>query len=234
MPNFRPRISILTALLLMTIVGMAIPLIQLWREVGPLRADNNRLNEERGTLVIGDRSQLHAIQIPARFAGEGLTSFRIYVPPGQQYVAFVQVNGVPKTGVPKIRGKLSDYNSVLGGGSGLLYSRLEPGEQVLSIKTVRRGGKADIALVVGDPRASPIDASAQTPKDRWPTVVPETYSVYGGQEQRETLTTNGSEALAIKRYRTEGVSRDSLNDSWVTPEPDYPLDGYIRWVERTK
>ena len=35
MPRFRPRISILTALLLTTIVGMAIVLVQLWKEVEP-------------------------------------------------------------------------------------------------------------------------------------------------------------------------------------------------------
>src|SRR6186713_5182 len=101
--RFRPRISILTTLLLMTILGLALVVAQLWREVGPLRAANKRLNEERGTLVMGDREKLHAIEIPARFAGECLTSFRIYVPPEQTYVAYVCVNDVPKTGVPADR-----------------------------------------------------------------------------------------------------------------------------------
>ena len=83
--RLRPRISLLAALLLMTVVGMAIVIVQLWLEVGPLRAENKRLNEERGTLVIGDPSQLHAIRIPARFAGEGRQSYRVYVPPGRTY-----------------------------------------------------------------------------------------------------------------------------------------------------
>src|SRR4051812_252002 len=92
----RPRFSLLTVLLLMTITGMGISIRQLWREVGPLRADNKRLTEERGMLVIRDPNRLHAIEIPARFAGEGRQSFRVYVPPGQTYLAFVQVNDIPK------------------------------------------------------------------------------------------------------------------------------------------
>jgi len=72
---------------------MSIVIASLWREVGPLRAANKRSKEERGTLVITDPAKVHAIEIPARFAGEGRQSFRVYVPPGKKYRAFVQVNG---------------------------------------------------------------------------------------------------------------------------------------------
>jgi hypothetical protein len=47
--NLRPRISILTALLLMTILGMAIVIWQLWHKVGPLQTEVKQLREERGT-----------------------------------------------------------------------------------------------------------------------------------------------------------------------------------------
>ncbi|MCI0492400.1 MAG: hypothetical protein L0Z07_05650, partial [Planctomycetes bacterium] len=55
--RFRPRFTLLTLLLLMTIVAMAIAMIQLWREVGPLRADNRRLRQEFGYLSIRDENK---------------------------------------------------------------------------------------------------------------------------------------------------------------------------------
>jgi hypothetical protein len=39
MPRFRRRISLLAGLLLMTITGMALVIVQLSREIGPLRAE---------------------------------------------------------------------------------------------------------------------------------------------------------------------------------------------------
>src|SRR4051794_1847310 len=99
--RWRPRFSLLSALLLMTIVGLSIVVVQLWREVGPLRAETKRLNEERGTLVIGDATKLHAIKIPTRFAGKDRVSYRVHVPAGKSYFAFAQVNNVPKAGLPE-------------------------------------------------------------------------------------------------------------------------------------
>lgn len=230
MPRFRPRISLLSALLLITIVSLTIVIVKLWREVGPLRAENKRLNEERGTLVIGDANKLHAIKVPTRFAGERRQSFRVYVPPGQSYIAFVQVNKIPKEGLPKWT-KLPDQAAILGGSQGQLFGRLRPGEHVVTVWTTRRGGRADIALIVDG-----LDASANTSKDGWPTVVPETYTVFGGGVDRETIATEGKEPLVLLRQRILGVARESVNVSYgtptPTPEPDFRLDGVLFWVER--
>lgn len=233
MPNFRPRISVLSALLLTTIVSMALVIAHLWHEVVPLRADNKRLNEERGTLVLGDRSKLHAIEIPARFAGECLTSFRIYVPPDQKFAARLFVNNIPKTGLPEHE-NLGHSVGILGGSDGKLCAGLEPGERVVTVKTVEWRGKSDISLELGDFRNNPLEADAQTPKDRWPTIVPDTYTIYGDHEVRESLVANGSEPLVLKRYRIEQAAHETDMHSWVTPEPDYALDGFILWVERIK
>ena len=226
MPTLRPRISILTALLLTTIVAMTITLVQFWREVAPLRSENKRLNEERGTLVIGDPSQLHAIRIPSRFAGEGRQSFRVFVPPRQTYMAFVHVNSVPKAGLPEPK-NFPDRAMILGSFQGRLFGRLGPGEHQVTIKTVHRGGTADIALIIDS-----LDASANTPKDRWPTVVPETYSVFGDGVGEHTVANDGTTPFVLLRTRIQGVSRESLNVSYTTPEPDYPLDGMMLWLER--
>ena len=81
----RPRFSLFTLLLVMTVVALTITVILLWREVGPLRAENKRLNEERGTLMLRDRSTFQAIRIPSRFTGEGRESYRVFVPEDSLY-----------------------------------------------------------------------------------------------------------------------------------------------------
>jgi hypothetical protein len=43
MPGFRPRISLSFALLLMTIAGMAVVIVQLWCEIEPSRQELKRL-----------------------------------------------------------------------------------------------------------------------------------------------------------------------------------------------
>jgi hypothetical protein len=232
--SWRPRFSLLTVLLLMTIAGMGISLRQLWHEVGPLRADNKRISEERGTLVIRDPNQLHAIEIPARYAGEGRQSFRVFVPPGQTYLAFVQVNEISKVGLPAWS-KLHDYMTILGGGQGKMHARLDPGEHVVTIKTTLRDGRADIVLMVGT--GSPkdfLDVSANTPRDRWPTTTPETYTVFGGGVGASTVPAEGTEPLVLLRQRIFGVAGVTQIHSYSIPipEPDYPLDGVLLWLER--
>jgi hypothetical protein len=96
-----PRFSLLTLLFLTAIAALSITVIVLWREVGPLRAENKRLHEERGTLMVDDPTRLHAIKIPSRFAGEGRESYRIFVPKDSLYWAFVAVNDIPKERLPR-------------------------------------------------------------------------------------------------------------------------------------
>ena len=82
MPRFRPRISLLSALLLMTIVGMCIVIVQLWREVVPLREEVRSYRNELGFLTIDDRTRIHGIQVPTREDG---WKWRVYFPPGGDY-----------------------------------------------------------------------------------------------------------------------------------------------------
>jgi hypothetical protein len=232
MPSFRPRISILTALLLMTIVCMAIVVTHLWREVGALRAENKRLNEERGTLVISDPNLLHAIRIPDRFAGDDRTSFRIYVPKGQRYVEFAQANDIPKSGLPKR--KLDPKRAKLvGNAQGQLFASLDEGEHVVTILTTHNGRTADISISASltSPRIT-LDAAANTKKDVWPTVEPDAYSVFGDGVKSTTITAKANEPLVLTRYRIE---EREANPKVITTlhwsEPEYLLDGFMLWLE---
>jgi hypothetical protein len=100
----RPRISLLSAFLLMTIVGMAIVIIQLWRELGPLRDEVHRLRNEMGVLVVDDPTKIHAIQVNTR--DELTWKWRVWIPPGRKCVIRAFSDGIPKKGFPQQGGSL--------------------------------------------------------------------------------------------------------------------------------
>ena len=85
MRPYRPRISILTALLLMTILGMAIVIVQLWREVGPLRAEVRQLRIESGRLTIDDPDKIHAMAVHSADTESKSWKWRMYLPAGHKY-----------------------------------------------------------------------------------------------------------------------------------------------------
>lgn len=93
----RPRLSVLGLLTIIALAALSITVWMQWRELEPLLAANKKLNEERGTLVVEDHTRVNAIKIPDRFAGEGRTSYRVFVPEGLIYWVFCMVNDVPKT-----------------------------------------------------------------------------------------------------------------------------------------
>jgi hypothetical protein len=109
-----PRFSLLTLLLFMVTAALTLTTVLLVREVRPLRVENKRLNEERGTLMIADRSTLQAIRIPDQLAGEGRESFRVFIPADSLYWVFLIVNEVPKSGYPTLESYPKPY-STLGG-----------------------------------------------------------------------------------------------------------------------
>lgn len=96
MPRFRPRISILNALLLMTIVAMAIVIVQLWREIGPMRRQLQELRVEVGSLDVDDDSQIHAVSV--KEAGSFRWNWRIWLPKGRDYWIHAS-HSVPEKGV---------------------------------------------------------------------------------------------------------------------------------------
>lgn len=225
--SWRPRFSLLGLLALITIVALAITVTLQWRELKPLRAENKRLNEERGTLVIADRSQVHAIKIPGRFAGEGRDSYRVFVPAGKRYWVFAVVNEIPKDGYPELK-RFPDGTGTLGSGTDLpLFGRLDPGEHIVTIRTLRRGPeRADIQLIVDH-----LDATANTPPKRWPSVTPDTYSVFGEGVKSVTALVNAAGKLVLLRRRVQAVAETEIYNSFATVEPDYPLDGVMAWIE---
>lgn len=87
--------SLLTALLLMTIVGMGIVIVQLWREVGPMRREVVALRSQVGVLTIDDDKQIQVVQV--REPGGFRWNWRIWLPKGHDYW-FCASRSVPDKG----------------------------------------------------------------------------------------------------------------------------------------
>jgi hypothetical protein len=101
--NWRPRFSLLSALLLMTVAGLAIIVVRLWREVGPLRAEVAQLRNETGRLSVGDPTRVHAIEVRTR--EPLLWKWRVWVPEGQKNVlARYYFGKIPSSGIPAASG----------------------------------------------------------------------------------------------------------------------------------
>ena len=118
----RPRISLLTALLLTTIVGLTIVVALFWREIGPLRTEVRLLRNETGRLLVEDVDDIYAVALRPLAPGEtGAWSWRVYLPPGQSYRV--------RAGVAPKLDKLPIPTVAVGD----MESLLEPGEHVLRI-----------------------------------------------------------------------------------------------------
>jgi hypothetical protein len=226
-----PRFSLLTLLLFVVIAALTLTTVSLVREVRPLRAENNRLNEERGTLMIADRSKLQAIRIPDQIAGEGRESFRVYVPADSLYWVFLIVNEVPKSGYPTLESYPKPY-STLGGSTSPVFGRLEPGEHVLTIREDRRNAEHMRMQLIVDG----LDVTANNSSDRWPTRTPETYTVFEEGVERVTTPADRSGRLVLQRRRIAETSpvNTNIHVSYVVTErePEQALDGVMMWIER--
>lgn len=105
MPRFRPRISLLSAILLTTIVALAIGIAQIWREVGPLRAEVRRLRDEVGALSVADPTKPCAIRV--RTTDEFTWKWRLWIPEGRSYVLKHASDKIPKQGLAQSTGSIT-------------------------------------------------------------------------------------------------------------------------------
>lgn len=92
--SWRPRFSLLTSLLLMSIVGLLLVVAQLWQEIRPLRAEVRRLRTEQGQLRIDDPSKVYVIEGVSY--EENAWVWRIYLPPGREYSLCFCSGNVPR------------------------------------------------------------------------------------------------------------------------------------------
>jgi hypothetical protein len=88
----------------MTIAGMAIVIVGLWREVGPLRDEVRRLRDEVGVISVDDPERIHAIRIDT--GGDLLWKWRVWLPENRVYVLRSHGDKVPKEAYPNEGGSI--------------------------------------------------------------------------------------------------------------------------------
>ena len=84
----------------MALVACGITIWQLWREVGPLRAEVRRLRDEVGELIVDDPTKIHAIEV--RQKDELTWRWRLWIPAGRTYVLRAVGEDIPKPIFPKV------------------------------------------------------------------------------------------------------------------------------------
>ena len=208
MPNLRPRISILTSLLLMTIVGMAIVIVQLWREVAPMRAELSALRDETGRLSIDDPTQVHAIEVRT---GEALLwKWRVWVPEGQTVVVGTYWGKIPSSGMPPASGSL----------------HLKAGENWITLHAhASPSGNSWSALL--ESGANSVGVSIPEP-DRW-WQWPTTSSTTNGVGTTTTVAKEGEPIILLKRMQASPTSNPSK-----LSQPTATTSGFLIWLEQTK
>src|SRR5690349_20577615 len=118
--RIRFRISLLTALLLTTIVGIAVVIAQLWREIGPLRMEVRNLRTQTGQLTFDDPLKIHALAIREVDADYKSWKWRLYLQKDRKYYLHVACGQIDEKTFPK-----------WGEGGGGSTTRLESGEQII-------------------------------------------------------------------------------------------------------
>ena len=200
----RPRISILTAILLTTIVAMSIVIAQFWREIGPLRAEVRSLRNETGRLSIADPTKLYSIEV--RTQVERAWKWRVWVPQGETAMVHVQWGKVPKAGVPPSSGSI----------------QLESGEHWITLAAAfdpkSNYWTSQLATETGSV------GSMIQPDEHWfdfrqCAAVSDGVSTYSAEAKP------GQNVFVLKRYRAAPVS-SSANI------PADPTPGFIIWLDR--
>jgi hypothetical protein len=122
----RPRFSILTALLVLTIVALTVTVWRQNSEVSPLRQEVRRLRQELGHLTIDDENKIYAIRVAADDLD--VNRYRIYLPKNRKFVLCSRIHTIPGR---KPRQSRNDWLASLGGSGGT--STIDSGEFTIDV-----------------------------------------------------------------------------------------------------
>jgi hypothetical protein len=224
MPRFRPRISLLSALLLMTIAGMSIVIVQLWRELVPLRQEVRGYRTELGFLTIDDPTRVHGVQVPTREEG---WKWRVYFPPGSDYMLHCYTGMIP-AGVESSQRR--DFSSMNLGPGGFLTSMGGNFEEEAVIEA--RFKQADGTWTLQTSVNGGAWSDMQLDKD---------FAAYlangrGGAfwtsnlNQKGQTTFSADERVFLLKRRKPEVTE--VQGGILSREPDGPADGVALWIEQ--
>jgi hypothetical protein len=202
----RPRISLLSALLLMTILGMAIVIVQLWREIRPMRTELRALRDEVGRLSIDDETKVHAIAV--RTSDDLTWKWRVWVPQAMNVNLHYRFGQVPKTGVPPAQGG----------------SSLGPGEHWIELKASRDRSGKNWSASLSTPGGGV--STSISPEDHW-FDWGSMASTGDGVGTSTKIMDDDKSVFVLNRMRTAPV-----NSSAKVEKMEGPTAGFIIWLER--
>jgi hypothetical protein len=209
-PRWRPRFSLFSALLLITIAGMAIVIVRQWRELGPMRAELRKLRDEVGALTIDDESKIHAIRMTNYVVPEGtqMWKWRVWVPEGESVVVRFRWGDVPRNGVP------------LGQGA----SSLVAGENIVTMTAAKSpDGKAWLAGLSTPTRGISMPVDPDSHFFDW------TQMVSTGEKVGTTTKVFGDDSDIFVLERCRAGQYDDVKEFLKVSEP---TAGFIIWLER--
>lgn len=134
--SLRPRFSILTALLVLTIVALAVTVWRQNSEVSPLRQEVRRLRQELGHLTIDDENKIYAIQVPS--ADSDTKRFRVYLPKNRKFVLCSRIHTIPGK---KLGHSRQEWFATLGGSGST--ATIDSGEFTIDVYVKRSDEKPD-------------------------------------------------------------------------------------------
>lgn len=232
MSRFRPRVSLLTAFLLTTIVGLSLAVVLLWYEVEPLRQEVRRLRTEFGYLSIDDPTKAYGIAVPT--SEENTWRWRVYLPPGNKYTLYERSGHLPNAwsdrGIAWIESVKS--NSVGTSSSGDSWI----GELTLDVKFHENEGKWLSQTTIRKRDASSSSTGASTtsvyqPSGDW-------LSERRGRQSSSSLNDRmqkefESHQPILLLHLQRQVIQELPNNGYTATSPQGDADGVMIWLEPT-
>jgi hypothetical protein len=134
--SLRPRFSILSALLVLTIAALAVTVWRQNSEISPLRQEVRRLRQELGHLTIDDENKIYAIRVAA--PDPDINRFRVYLPKNRKFVLCSRIHTIPGRAPGQSR---KDWFASLEGSGGT--STIDSGEFTIDVHVDRPDVKSD-------------------------------------------------------------------------------------------
>lgn len=201
----RVQFSLITVLLVVTIVGLAMMVVLLWKKSSATQAEVRGLRDEVGRLVVDDPSRVHVARV--RTPGEHTWKWRVWIPEGKSYALKFRMSQVPATGFPT---NVTTFQLGQTGETWVEY-RIEP-----------HAPPADWA----DLLSTPIQSHSSSPEElNW---MSKSRSTVDGEGVGYTTQSSeaGSRVLLYRHRVSEKATSSKLIED--------PSEGFIIWLEANK
>lgn len=217
--RWRPRFSLLTALLLTALVACGITIWQLWHEIEPLRSQVRRMRTELGFLSIEDPLVAQAIQV-----GTGEVDhwkWRIYLPQGGKYELFIYSGTIPPNNPNQNQ---NWFDAVKKSGSGL-SGTIRDGEFVFDVKLIKEGDRWFVATS----NANGMSFGKMSVTGDW-------LSQEIGHGMLSSIASNKpslfqpDQPILLMSMLEPVVTRSGNSVSWTSPTG--PANGIVIWIEQ--